>query len=106
MLIKKFIDFEKMHENDMGNFSTVGDTPGSGDVRMPHEDENGSGDKCPMLEDHTICPVCQEKCEGSCKCASFVKHNMDSLRKGHGYRCPNGHQWSYQTADGNLIILK
>ena len=56
-------------------------------------------------ENHTECPACGAERTLSCKCASFVKHGFDELVKGHGYKCANGHRWSYQTADNKAIIL-
>ena len=52
-----------------------------------------------------MCPACGVKRETCCKCAGVVKHGIDELDRGHGLRCGNGHKWSYQTRDGNVIIL-
>ncbi len=52
-----------------------------------------------------ICPVCKKERIGSCRCAGIVKHTVEHLKKGHGLFCENGHRWSYQTEDGNVIIL-
>lgn len=37
------------------------------------------------------CPICNEPKKGCCRCPSFVKHDMESLKKGHGMTCKNGH---------------
>jgi hypothetical protein len=51
------------------------------------------------------CPACGEPRVMTCKCAGFVKHDLDSLSRGHGLMCANRHRWSRQTADGKVIIL-
>jgi Mn-containing catalase len=51
-----------------------------------------------------ICPICNEKSVSRCRCGSVVKHTTEDLEKGHGLRCQNGHIWSYQTVDGQLLL--
>ena len=54
--------------------------------------------------DENKCPVCEEQMVSQCKCGG-IKHDIESLQKGHGKRCKNGHQWSYNTVDGKVIFL-
>lgn len=54
--------------------------------------------------DEDMCPICKERFVMQCKCGGPVKHSIQHLIKGHGKVCQNGHRWSYQTEDGNLII--
>ena len=56
--------------------------------------------------DEDLCPICNEKFVTQCRCGGPVKHSIQHLIKGHGKCCPNGHLWSYQTEDGNVITLK
>lgn len=51
------------------------------------------------------CPVCEERRVTTCKCARFVKHDMDSLERGHGNMCKNGHRWTTDTETGKVIYL-
>jgi hypothetical protein len=51
-----------------------------------------------------ICPICNEKPVSRCRCGGVVKHTTEDLERGHGLRCPNGHIWSYQTADNKLLL--
>jgi Mn-containing catalase len=51
-----------------------------------------------------VCPICNEKSVSRCRCGNVVKHTTEDLEKGHGLRCPNGHIWSYQTADNKLLL--
>jgi len=38
------------------------------------------------------CPVCSEFYERQCRCSG--PHTLEDLKKGHGFGCKNGHQWS------------
>ena len=51
------------------------------------------------------CPVCGAKKVGCCRCGR-VEHDLESLRKGHGVVCANGHRWSSKTVDGNIIAVE
>jgi hypothetical protein len=56
-----------------------------------------------------VCPVCGGKMVGTCRCSSRVPHTLDSLKRGHGKRCENGHRWSGNLAvdsNGNEIKLE
>lgn len=52
-----------------------------------------------------ICPICSGKYVTQCKCASFNNHTLESLEKGHGLQCANGHRWTYNTKDGKVLTL-
>lgn len=93
----KLLDILAESMADGGAFKAFVDT-----AIAKHETQtNESTDKDPT----DICPVCQKERVGSCRCAGIVKHTVESLKNGHGLVCENGHRWSYQTADGNVIIL-
>ena len=51
------------------------------------------------------CPICASPKVGGCRCSNNIKHDINSLRQGHGCRCVNGHRWTSQTADGKMISL-
>ena len=55
--------------------------------------------------DKRECPVCKEPMIGTCRCAGIIKHDLESLKNGHGSHCENGHRWSYQTENGQVVIL-
>lgn len=40
----------------------------------------------------TGCPICGEHAVSSCRCGG--PHDEAALKKGHGLKCPNGHNWS------------
>lgn len=41
------------------------------------------------------CPICNEYAVASCRCGGkALPHKLEDLKRGHGYRCPNGHNYS------------
>ncbi len=38
------------------------------------------------------CPICGEFAEHRCRCIG--PHDLEQLRKGHGFGCKNKHQWN------------
>ncbi len=54
--------------------------------------------------DENQCPICAEAMTTQCRCGN-TKHNLESLKRGHGKSCKNGHLWSYNTVDGKLISI-
>ncbi len=57
-------------------------------------------------ESTNVCPVCSGKMVSQCRCGGPTKHTIEDLKKGHGMKCENGHQWSNNTADGKTIVLE
>ena len=49
------------------------------------------------------CPLCNAEMYVQCRCA--FPHTLESLKKGHGKLCKNGHRWG-KDANGEIIILK
>ena len=53
------------------------------------------------------CPICNENAVGSCRCGGgALPHTLEHLKKGHGYKCPNGHNYSSEglSYDSNILI--
>lgn len=57
------------------------------------------------MNNKNICPVCEKTAIVWCKCASFIKHTIDDLNNGHGYKCENNHSWTYNTKNGEVMII-
>lgn len=56
-----------------------------------------------QLFEGTGCPLCGRPRVEGCRCSSRVVHDIQSLKDGHGCKCENGHRWTTQTADGQII---
>lgn len=56
-----------------------------------------------------LCRVCGSTVVNRCRCSSRIVHTVDSLRRGHGDECINGHQVSGDLAidsSGRKVSLK
>lgn len=47
-------------------------------------------------DEFRYCPICGEFQSSQCRCSG--PHNLEALKKGHGFKCKNGHRWS-----GNIV---
>lgn len=78
---------------------------GSGKPRNKCDCPGGTPDKEASDGYGVFCPLCGKEANQTCRCGAppgkRPNHDLDALKRGHGYRCENGHRWG-TTLDGVL----